>query len=567
MIYDSNGIEQCQGRLVEVDAASGKVVFDQRFTSNLPDTNIECYGLQATHDGGYILTCGTGVEPELHPKDSPQSKTWRVLVHRTDGEGKQIWQKTYTNSSSLQNNAGEYIVATRDGGYAVYVDSQSLGSHTTGGNFAIMMLGPDDSKAVQEYIQPSPISSAPAIELFPGMVNLPQEPLLSWPPAPPYSHTVKDLGTTSNYKACEAKCISYRNDAVSPVSGWTKCESFTFTANDGRCVAVVAADEWAPRPASGAEKKNGTLCGRVTWPPSLCSSDADCSYNGICTPSHNTCSCRPAWTGDRCQTLALLPTGRRTGLRLTNGTGGNISTWGGGILQDEKGVYHMWASEMREGCGIDSWTTNSHIVHATCESETLAQCEFVRQEETQPAFSHEPNVVRAPSGEWVMYFTAAENRASTPILCKGCSSGVTNPSCAGSAAGDGPTYMSWAKSPYGPWSTPERLFSSQENETNMDTNLAVVILNDGSVVGIGRTGGKPTGIVAHLVTASNWRDASSYAGEWTEMLFPDTKVLDNAGVEDPFVYLDAKGIVSMWRKVVQGKGEEGRGEESKTDDI
>lgn len=204
VIYDANGIEQCQGRLVEVDAATGNVVFDKRFTSTLPDTNIECYGLQATHDGGYIMTCGTGVvsahsvatdsgmgcwweinsrpttpqEPELHPKDSPQSKTWRVLVHRTDGEGEQVWQKTYTNSSSLQNNAGEYIVATHDGGYAVYVDSQSFGSPSTGGNFAIMMLGADDLTGEAG----GPISVLPTIELFPGMVNIPQEPLLSWPP-------------------------------------------------------------------------------------------------------------------------------------------------------------------------------------------------------------------------------------------------------------------------------------------------------------------------------------------------------------------------------------------------
>ena len=125
---------------------------------------------------------------------------------------------------------------------------------------------------------------------------------------------------------------------------------------------------------------------------------------------------------------------------------------------------------------------------------------------------------------------------------QGCSSGVTAPACAGSAAGDGPTYMSHSKSPWGPWSKPERLFDAQGNETNMDTNLAVVILGNGSVVGIGRTGGKPTGIVAHLVTASDWRDPSSYSGKWTEMLFPDTKILDNAGVEDPFVYLDARGV-------------------------
>ena len=56
------------------------------------------------------------------------------------------------------------------------------------------------------------------------------------------------------------------------------------------------------------------------------------------------------------------------------------------------------------------------------------------------------------------------------------------------------------------------LFQRQRNETNMDTNLAVVILGNGSVVGIGRTGGGSTGIIVHLVTASHWKDPASYTG-------------------------------------------------------
>ena len=143
VIYDSNNIEQCQGRVVEVDAATGNVLWDQRFTSKLTDTNIECYGIQKTLDNGFILTCGTGVEPELHPKDSKKSKTWRVLVHRTDKEGNMLYQKTYTSNDALQNNAGEYIVALRNGGYVVCIDSQTWGPTTTGGNFAIMKLGSD----------------------------------------------------------------------------------------------------------------------------------------------------------------------------------------------------------------------------------------------------------------------------------------------------------------------------------------------------------------------------------------------------------------------------------------
>ena len=75
----------------------------------------------------------------------------------------------------------------------------------------------------------------------------------------------------------------------------------------------------------------------------------------------------------------------------------------------------------------------------------------------------------------------------------------------------------------------------------MDTNLAATIRPDGSVVGIGRTIGDPTLVVAHLVEASDWREPESYVGAWDEMLFPDTRLLPYAGVEDPFVYADARG--------------------------
>ena len=72
----------------------------------------------------------------------------------------------------------------------------------------------------------------------------------------------------------------------------------------------------------------------------------------------------------------------------------------------------------------------------------------------------------------------------------------------------------------------------------MDTNLAVLILTDGSVVGIGRTGGRG-GIVAHLVTAAHWKDPSSYTGSWKAPLFSNTTMVPDAGVEDPFLYWDS----------------------------
>ena len=156
VIFDKNQIEQCQGRLLAVAPIDGSVLFDKRFTSALPDTNIECYGVAETLDGGYILTCGTGVEPELHPGDSQKSKTWRVLVHRTDSEGEEEWDTDYTTNDALKNNAGEYILSLREGGYAVFVDAQSYGPSGSGGNFAILKLAPDTTALLDRVLEVTP---------------------------------------------------------------------------------------------------------------------------------------------------------------------------------------------------------------------------------------------------------------------------------------------------------------------------------------------------------------------------------------------------------------------------
>jgi len=145
VLYDLAGIERCQGRLLRVSPA-GDIVWDSRFNSSQKDTNIECYGVAAATDGGFAMVCGTGVEPELHPGDSQRLKTWMVLFIRTDAAGAIQYQQTLTDNAELKSNAGEYIVARRDGGYAVYVDSKgTYGPGQTGGNFALMALAPDAS--------------------------------------------------------------------------------------------------------------------------------------------------------------------------------------------------------------------------------------------------------------------------------------------------------------------------------------------------------------------------------------------------------------------------------------
>ena len=383
-------------------------------------------------------------------------------------------------------------------------------------------------------------TTQPKISLFASTAAIPaHDPtLFEWPPPAPYSNIVKDLGeeAAASLDACQAACIAYRNTKVSPVSGWERCMSFTHLdaapGQPSRCVAVVDAEEWAP------VSRRGAVAGRLEWPPQTCATDADCSLNGVCA-TDKRCKCADAWTGDRCQTLALEPTTVHAGLRMTDASGANTSSWGGAVLLDAASsppMYHMWASEMGAGCGIEAWRSNSRIVHATSTDGVR----FERKEVVFERFAHEPTVARAPTGEWVVWFTGDPEGASPPPLCTECAGGNTlaNTSCATGYTVNGPTYLSWASAPEGPWSKPQRLFAAQANQTNLDTNLAATILSNGSVVGIGRNGGDPTGILAHLVTAESWRDPSSYVGRWEEMLFPNTTRLDYAGVEDPYVWVD-----------------------------
>ena len=68
-------------------------------------------------------------------------KTWTSYVYGTDGDGTTLWGANVTNSSAeCLNDAGEFVLRARDGGYAVYVDSSTLGPPGTGGNFGLVKL-------------------------------------------------------------------------------------------------------------------------------------------------------------------------------------------------------------------------------------------------------------------------------------------------------------------------------------------------------------------------------------------------------------------------------------------
>ena len=269
-----------------------------------------------------------------------------------------------------------------------------------------------------------------------------------------------------------------------------------------------------------------------------CVDESDCGYLGVCDAGQ--CSCDPGWHGPQCSSLRLAPVPRGSGFhRLPN-----ASTWGGSVVRGNDGRLYMYASEMVGHCGIDSWDRNSRIVLASADNVTAP---FVFEKELWAVFSHEPAAIRAPSGEYVVFFTTTAYgcgpqfgpctpRAFCParnlsgcnpggaICPQGCSAGVTSPSCTGiwrnheqSALIRWPTYMAYAVDPRGPYSTPVMVYNGSDRDTGAvgggtgDTNMAAVIDASGALRGLWRGRRWPDGgDYQYAVTASDWRDPATY---------------------------------------------------------
>ena len=95
--------------------------YDARFIHD------EAYGVRQTPDGGYVLVGGTGDEYEYSEKGSPSgsSDIWKVYLVKVDQDGKTLWEAVY--GSNTENNAGEYLGLTSDGGFIIGSDSDSAG--------------------------------------------------------------------------------------------------------------------------------------------------------------------------------------------------------------------------------------------------------------------------------------------------------------------------------------------------------------------------------------------------------------------------------------------------------
>ena len=95
-----------------------------------------------------------------------------------------------------------------------------------------------------------------------------------------------------------------------------------------------------------------------------CNTDADCNLNGLCMGLKG-CQCDAWWAGSQCSELRLGAVDPAGGYQVGSGAVG--SSWGATMLRVD-GVYHLFAAEWTQHCGIEYWSPNSRIVRATSHS-------------------------------------------------------------------------------------------------------------------------------------------------------------------------------------------------------
>jgi hypothetical protein len=286
-----------------------------------------------------------------------------------------------------------------------------------------------------------------------------------------------------------------------------------------------------------------------------CSTDEDCSLLGVCASGR--CLCDPGWSGADCGQLSLLPVRHGTGYNLTGSTPAT-SSWGANIFPSSSDTmsqtWHMLASEFENHCDISRWSPNSAIVHAV--SSVGPEGPYVRKAVAVPAFAHNPKVVQAPDGTWLMYtigvplpksqlYNCSGKQQQQPLPNRDSRPGTRRPGRNPSNRESNITLYT-ASSLDGPWVSHGVVlgadsYASWDEDTS---NPAPWVLPNGTLLLVYRgcvVIACPPGSICgcdreHLGIAS----APHWRGAYTR-LSTDGPILPSAAAEDPSLWIDERG--------------------------
>ena len=121
-----------------------------------------------------------------------------------------------------------------------------------------------------------------------------------------------------------------------------------------------------------------------------CTTDLDCSLNGVCT--NTACACDAPWGGASCGVLQFSP----APTVAAYGESPNVTSWGGTpLLGDEPdAAWHLYVVEIEgAGCGLAQWKAQSTVVHAISSSPAGP---YTRASTVLPHEAHNPAALRQP---------------------------------------------------------------------------------------------------------------------------------------------------------------------------
>lgn len=282
-----------------------------------------------------------------------------------------------------------------------------------------------------------------------------------------------------------------------------------------------------------------------------CSTDEDCSLNGIC--QRGSCLCDPGWTASDCGQLDLRPATRYTGY---NRTAEGISSWGAKIIHDpfDSKTFHLFMAEFVHGCGLSYWTPYSRVIRST--SSTGPEGPYQFDGEVVGTFAHNPTVVYSEADKLYILI-----HIGCPITVPdGCSSpgpftcgpGQTNNGESGISAWSSPDLRNWQfhgqvmpGNANGTWDSdttnpgPFPLWSANDHTDQMLMAYRGCLWNCGDEL-------EQIGVAV----APNF--TGPYIRAHDHPIFPDN-------TEDPFVWRDKRGNFHMFVHSLEAGGGFGSG--------
>ena len=128
--HGSPSVGALAGRLTAVSASTGTHLWTSTFSAGGTATLIfnECWGVATTADGGYVLSCGTGIEDCTGTRNTADcangngdqragayprgAGVWQSLVAKFDSAGSLLWQRvdSYRHPDNGELGATDWLV-------------------------------------------------------------------------------------------------------------------------------------------------------------------------------------------------------------------------------------------------------------------------------------------------------------------------------------------------------------------------------------------------------------------------------------------------------------------------